>query len=78
MTGVQTCALPIWLTRLFYGGAYFEAARVGDEPNQLVENPVLTGTALLVADTPAGPLYFAMAGAEQGKRKFYLLYGRLF
>ena len=66
------------LTKLFHVGGYAEAARVGDEPEDLFENPVLTLTALVVADTPAGPLYFGFAGAEEGKRTIYVQFGRLF
>jgi NTE family protein len=66
------------LTRLFHVGGYVEAARVGNEPEDVIENPVLSLTALVVADTPAGPLYFGFAGAEEGRRTIYVQFGRLF
>ena len=66
------------LTRLFHVGAFGEAARVGNEPEDLIENPVLTLTALVVADTAAGPLYVGFASAEEGRRAIYILFGKLF
>jgi NTE family protein len=66
------------LTRRFHVGGYGEAARVGDEPDDLLENPVLTITGLIVADTPVGPLYFGLASAEGGRHSIYIQYGRLF
>ena len=66
------------LTKLFHVGGYAEAARVGNEPEDLFENPILALTALVVADTAAGPLYFGFAGAEEGKRTVYIQFGRLF
>lgn len=66
------------LTRLFHVGGYGEAAHVSNEPEDLFDNPLLALTGLLVADTPAGPLYLGVAAAERGRRAIYIQFGRLF
>lgn len=66
------------LTKLFHVGGFGEAARVGNEPEDIFTDPILTLTALLVADTPGGPLYIAFGGADEGQRSVYIQFGRLF
>jgi NTE family protein len=66
------------LGKFLHLGGYVEAARVAAETSDLFENPTLGATALLIADTPAGPVYAGVGSAEQGHRKVYLLFGRPF
>jgi NTE family protein len=66
------------LGKFLHLGGYVEAARVAAESEDLLENPILGATALLIADTPAGPIYAGIGSAEQGHRKVYLLFGRPF
>jgi NTE family protein len=64
--------------RLFHVGAMLEAAQVGDEPRDVWEDPLTSATALLVADTFAGPLYFGFGSAGSGHSAAYILFGRKF
>ena len=66
------------LFRILYVGGFVEAARIAPQPADLVDDAILTTTALVVADTPIGPLYVGVGNAEQGRRQAYVLLGRQF
>ncbi len=66
------------LTRTLHAGGYVEAARISPVPDDLLEDPILTATALLAADTGLGPFYVGLSGAEEGRRAVYFLWGRQF
>lgn len=64
------------ISKLFHLGGYVEVADVGPEIDQLADDPVVALTALLVADTVAGPLYAGLGTADGGETTLYLLFGR--
>ena len=64
------------ISKLFHLGGYVEVADVGPEIDQLADDPVVAVTALLVADTVAGPLYAGLGTADGGDTTLYLLFGR--
>ncbi len=64
------------ISKLFHLGGYVEVADVGAELDELAEDPVVALTALLVADTVAGPLYAGLGTADGGDTTLYLLFGR--
>jgi NTE family protein len=66
------------LTRILHAGGYFEAARVAPVPEELLDNPILTATGLLAADTALGPFYLGASTAEGGRQGFFLVWGRQF
>jgi NTE family protein len=66
------------LTKMLHLGGYLEAAGAAPVPDDLLDSPILTATALLAADTPVGPLYLGASTAEGGRRQIYLLFGRQF
>lgn len=66
------------LGKVLHVGGFFEAARVAALPEDILQNPVFTATALVVADTAFGPLYLAFSGAEEGRRELYVIFGRHF
>lgn len=66
------------LGKVLHIGGFAEAARVASLPKDVLEDPVLTGTVMLVADTAFGPAYFAYSVAEEGRRELYLVFGRRF
>lgn len=66
------------LGRVLHAGGFVEAARVAALPEDVLQNPVLTATAMVVADTAFGPLYLAFSGAEEGRRELYVIFGRHF
>lgn len=65
------------LTKMVYLGGALEAANVTTLPEDLLEDPLLSATGLLAAETPVGPFYLGFASGE-GHRRFYLLFGRQF
>jgi hypothetical protein len=51
---------------------------VRDDSVSVTEDTILTGTALVVADTLAGPLYFGLGSANEGGTTGFVLFGRRF
>ena len=74
--GVVRLGYYFQLSRILYVGGYGEAARVSTEPEELFDDPVLTGTGLVVVDSALGPLYLGFGVAEGGHEKIYILFGR--
>jgi len=66
------------LGKILHVGGYFEVAGVADDFGDLADDVVTTATAMLVADTGFGPFYIGYGSAEQGRRAFYILFGRQF
>ena len=66
------------LGKVLHLGGFVEAARVAALPSDIIDNPVLTGTVMAIADTAFGPLYLAFSGAEEGRRELYIIFGRRF
>ena len=66
------------LGKVLHVGGYGEAAQVSPEPKDLLGDPILTLTAIVVADTALGPVYLGFGGAEGGRSNFYFLFGRQF
>ena len=72
------------LTKSFHVGGMLEAARVedrrlpGDPSDDTLEREVSAATALVVVDSPAGPLYLAFGGSPEGRTSAYIVFGRRF
>ena len=72
------------LTKSFHVGGMLEAARVedtrvpGDPSGDTLERDVSAATALVVVDSPAGPLYLAFGGSPEGRTSAYIVFGRRF
>ncbi len=66
------------LGKVLHFGGFVEAARVAALPEDILQNPVFTATAMMIADTAFGPLYLAFSGAEEGRRELYIIFGRHF
>lgn len=64
--------------KVLHVGGFLEAARVAALPEDVLQNPVLSATAMMIADTAFGPLYLAFSGAEEGRRELYVIFGRHF
>lgn len=62
----------------FHAGGHVELLGVADRFGSVAGDPIVTGTALLIADTQVGPFYLAAGAGETGHRKLYVVFGRQF
>ena len=66
------------LGKVLHIGGFAEAARVASLPKDVLADPALSATAMLVADTAFGPFYLAYSVAEESRRELYFTFGRSF